>query len=139
MEHAQLNDVHVELAARAEQQKLILMMQRKKISTVRLFLFLVPPIGSLHQTINFLCYFASRTFTFSTRVYANGGHFATNTYELGNDQAGKKKSNNVELGFITMITSLIIMSMCTITGLTTTSMPKPLGRYKDFRLVQYAR
>ncbi|WP_417653837.1 TonB-dependent receptor domain-containing protein, partial [Klebsiella pneumoniae] len=31
-------------------------------------------------------------------LYANGAHFATNTYELGNDQLGKEKSNNVELG-----------------------------------------
>ncbi len=32
-------------------------------------------------------------------LYANGVHFATNTYELGTDSLKKEKSNNLELGF----------------------------------------
>ncbi len=31
-------------------------------------------------------------------LYSNGAHMATNTYELGNDDLQKEKSNNLELG-----------------------------------------
>jgi hypothetical protein len=68
LEHAQFNDVHVELAARADQQKIDIEDSTKKILTVQPFLFRVLPTGSLHQLQTFISDFTPRTFTFSSRV-----------------------------------------------------------------------
>ncbi|MEG2560197.1 MAG: TonB-dependent receptor, partial [Acinetobacter sp.] len=72
-------------------------------------------------------------------LYANGGHFATNTYELGNDQLSKEKSNNLELGFHYEHDQFDYHIHVYQNWFDDYIYAQTLDRYKDFRLVQYTQ
>ncbi len=140
LEHAQFNDVHVELAARADQQKIDIEDSSKKNFDGSAF--------SVSGAANWefapdykLSFVASHQerLPLAQELYADGGHFATNTYELGNDQLGKEKSNNVELGFHFDNDKFDYHVHVYHNWFDDYIYAQTLDRYKDFRLVQYTQ
>lgn len=138
LEHAQFNDVHIELAARADQQKIDIEDSNKKNFDGSAF--------SVSGAANWefapdykLSFVASHQerLPLAQELYADGGHFATNTYELGNDQLGKEKSNNVELGFHFDNDKFDYHVHVYHNWFDDYIYAQTLDRYKDFRLVQY--
>lgn len=99
LEHKQLGDVHVELGARVEHQKVDVDSRRKKdysdtgVSASAAANWEFAPnyklsvVGSHQQRL-----------PLAQELYADGIHFATNTYERGNEDLDVEKSNNLELG-----------------------------------------
>lgn len=98
LEHKQFGDVHVELGARVEHQKIDVDAELKDYSDTGVS-------ASAAATWQFAPnYKLSLTGSHQQRLplaqelYANGIHFATNTYERGNANLDVEKSNNLELG-----------------------------------------
>lgn len=98
LEHKQFGDVHVELGARVEHQKIDVDAQKKDYSDTGVFAsaaanwqfapnYKLSLTGSHQQRL-----------PLAQELYANGIHFATNTYERGNANLDVEKSNNLELG-----------------------------------------
>ncbi|WP_038343565.1 zinc piracy TonB-dependent receptor ZnuD [Acinetobacter sp. A47] len=140
LEHAQFNDVHVELAARAEKQKIDIEDSSKKDFDGSAF--------SVSGAANWefapdykLSLVASHQerLPLAQELYANGGHFATNTYELGNDQLKKEKSNNVELGLHYDNDKFDYHVHVYHNWFDDYIYAQTLDRYKDFRLVKYTQ
>lgn len=140
LEHAQFNDVHVELAARAEQQKINIDDVTKKDFDGSAFS--VSGAANWEFAPNYKLSFLTshqERLPLAQELYANGGHFATNTYELGNDQLKKEQSNNVELGFHYDDNKFDYHVHVYHNWFDDYIYAQTLDRYKDFRLVQYAQ
>ena len=140
LEHAQLNDVHVELAARAEQQKINIDDATKKDFDGSAFS--VSGAANWEFAPNYKLSFVTshqERLPLAQELYANGVHFATNTYELGNDQLKKEQSNNVELGFHYDDNKFDYHVHVYHNWFDDYIYAQTLGHYKDFRLVQYAQ
>lgn len=140
LEHAQLNDVHVELAARVDQQKIDIDDSSKKDFDGSAFS--VSGAANWEFAPNYklsLVTSHQERLPLAQELYADGGHFATNTYELGNDQLGKEKSNNVELGFHYDDQAFDYHVHVYHNWFDDYIYAQTLDRYKDFRLVQYAQ
>lgn len=140
LEHAQFNDVHVELAARAEKQKIDIDDSSKKDFDGSAF--------SVSGAANweFAPYYKLSLVTshqerlpLAQELYANGGHFATNTYEQGNDRLSKEKSNNVELGFHYDNDKFDYHIHVYHNWFDDYIYAQTLDRYKDFRWVKYTQ
>ncbi|MDH0031600.1 MULTISPECIES: zinc piracy TonB-dependent receptor ZnuD [unclassified Acinetobacter] len=140
LEHAQFNDVHVELAARADQQKIDIDDSSKKDFDGSAFS--VSGAANWEFAPNYklsLVTSHQERLPLAQELYADGGHFATNTYELGNDQLSKEKSNNVELGFHYDDQTFDYHVHVYHNWFDDYIYAQTLDRYKDFRLVQYAQ
>ena len=140
LEHAQLNDGHVELAARADQQKIDIDDSSKKDFDGSAFS--VSGAANWEFAPNYklsLVTSHQERLPLAQELYADGGHFATNTYELGNDQLSKEKSNNVELGFHYDGNTFDYHVHVYHNWFDDYIYAQTLDRYKDFRLVQYAQ
>ncbi len=98
LEHKQFGDVHVELGARVEHQKIDVDAKQKDYSDTGVSAsaaanwqfapnYKLSLTGSHQQRL-----------PLAQELYANGIHFATNTYERGNANLDVEKSNNLELG-----------------------------------------
>ncbi|ENX15928.1 hypothetical protein F894_00734 [Acinetobacter sp. CIP 51.11] len=98
LEHKQLGDVHVELGARVDHQKVKVDSDQKDYSGTGVSAsaaanwefapnYKLSVVGSHQQRL-----------PLAQELYADGLHFATNTYELGNPDLDKETSNNLELG-----------------------------------------
>lgn len=98
LEHKQFGDVHVELGARVEHQKIDVDAELKDYSDTGVSAsaaanwqfapnYKLSLTGSHQQRL-----------PLAQELYANGIHFATNTYERGNANLDVEKSNNLELG-----------------------------------------
>ena len=70
-------------------------------------------------------------------LYANGAHFATNTYELGNENLSKEKSNNIELGLHYDGDQLSYHVHLYHNWFDNYIYAKTLDQYKNFRLINY--
>ena len=140
LEHAQLNDVHVELAARADQQKIDIDDSSKKDFDGSAFSVSGAANWEFAQNYKLsLVTSHQERLPLAQELYADGGHFATNTYELGNDQLSKEKSNNVELGFHYDDNTFDYHVHVYHNWFDDYIYAQTLDRYKDFRLVQYAQ
>ena len=140
LEHAQLNDVHVELAARVDQQKIDIDDSSKKDFDGSAFS--VSGAANWEFAPNYklsLVTSHQERLPLAQELYADGVHFATNTYELGNDQLSKEKSNNVELGFHYDNNTFDYHVHVYHNWFDDYIYAQTLDRYKDFRLVQYAQ
>mgnify|MGYP002713865712 FL=1 len=140
LEHAQFNDVHVELAARVDQQKIDIEDSSKKDFDGSAF--------SASGAANWefapdykLSLVAShqQRLPLAQELYADGKHFATNTYELGNDQLKKEQSNNVELGFHYDNNRFDYHIHVYHNWFDDYIYAQTLDRYEDFRLVKYTQ
>ena len=98
LEHKQIGDVHVELGARVEHQKIDVDSTQKNYSDTGVSgsaaanwefapNYKLSVVGSHQQRL-----------PLAQELYADGVHFATNTYEHGNQDLDVEKSNNLELG-----------------------------------------
>ena len=72
-------------------------------------------------------------------LYAHGGHFATNTYELGNDSLDNEKSNNVELGLHYDDDKLSYHVHLYHNWFDNYIYAKTLDQYENFRLIEYSQ
>lgn len=72
-------------------------------------------------------------------LYANGGHFATNTYELGDANLDTEKSNNVELSLRKTAGDATFSLTGYHNQIDNYIYAKTLDKYEDFRLIQYAQ
>ncbi|WP_347464143.1 zinc piracy TonB-dependent receptor ZnuD [Acinetobacter thermotolerans] len=99
LEHKQIGDVHVELGTRVEHQKVKVVSDQKNYSDTGVSgsaaanwefapNYKLSLVGSHQQRL-----------PLAQELYADGIHFATNTYERGNPDLDVEKSNNLELGF----------------------------------------
>lgn len=70
-------------------------------------------------------------------LYSNGKHMATNTYELGSDDLGAEKSNNVELGFHFDNNRLTYNVSAFHNWFNHFIYADTLDQFQDFRLIQY--
>ena len=140
LEHAQLNDVHVELAARVDQQKIDIDDSSKKDFDGSAFS--VSGAANWEFAPNYklsLVTSHQERLPLAQELYADGGHFATNTYELGNDQLSKEKSNNVELGFHYDDNTFDYHVHVYHNWFDDYIYARTLDRYENFRLVQYTQ
>ncbi|WP_298143910.1 zinc piracy TonB-dependent receptor ZnuD [uncultured Acinetobacter sp.] len=98
LEHKQIGDVHVELGARLDHQTIDVQSEQKNYSGTAYSAsaaanwefapnYKLSVVGSHQQRL-----------PLAQELYADGLHFATNTYELGNPNIDKETSNNLELG-----------------------------------------
>ncbi|TCB49806.1 TonB-dependent receptor [Acinetobacter sp. ANC 4779] len=98
LEHKQFNDIHVELGARLDQQKIQIDSNKKDFDDYGFSYsgavnwefapsYKLSLVGSHQERL-----------PLAQELYANGKHFATNTYERGNENLSAEKSNNLELG-----------------------------------------
>ena len=98
LEHRQLGDVHIELGARVEHQKIDINSDQENYSDTGVSgsaaanwefapNYKLSIVGSHQQRL-----------PLAQELYADGIHFATNTYERGNENLSIEKSNNLELG-----------------------------------------
>ncbi|WP_296276989.1 zinc piracy TonB-dependent receptor ZnuD [uncultured Acinetobacter sp.] len=72
-------------------------------------------------------------------LYADGKHYATNTYELGNDQLDKEKSNNVELGLHYDGDKLSYHVHLYHNWFDNYIYARTLDQYENFRLIKYSQ
>ncbi len=98
LEHKQFDDVHVELGARLDQQNIDIDSTQKDFDDYGFSYsgalnwefssdYKLSLVGSHQERL-----------PLAQELYANGKHFATNTYERGNENLSTEKSNNLELG-----------------------------------------
>lgn len=98
LEHKQVGDVHVELGARVDQQKIEIDSTQKNYDDSA---YSLSGAANWEFAPNYkLSVVAShqQRLPLAQELYANGKHFATNTYERGNENLDVEKSNNLELG-----------------------------------------
>ncbi|WP_180190423.1 zinc piracy TonB-dependent receptor ZnuD [Acinetobacter sp. YH01009] len=99
LEHKQFGDFHVELGARVDQQKIEIDSEQKDYDDYGISYsgavnwafapnYKLSLVGSHQERL-----------PLAQELYADGKHFATNTYERGNENLDVEKSNNLELGF----------------------------------------
>jgi len=99
LEHKQLGDVHIELGARVEHQKIEVDAEQKDYSDTGVSAsaaanwefapnYKLSLVGSLQQRL-----------PIAQELYAQGKHYATKTIEHGNPDLDAEKSNNLEVGF----------------------------------------
>lgn len=98
LEHKQVNDFHFELGARVDQQKIDINSKQKDYDD-----YAVSYSGAVNWEFapNYklsLVGSHQERLPLAQELYANGKHFATNTYEIGNENLDTEKSNNLELG-----------------------------------------
>lgn len=99
LEHKQIGDVHVELGARMDHQTIGVDAKQKGYSGTAFS-------GSAAANWEFIPNYKlsivgshQQRLPLAQELYADGMHFATNTYEVGNPNIDKESSNNLELGF----------------------------------------
>ena len=98
LEHKQIGDFHVELGARADQQKIDIDSTQKDFSDYAISYSGAVNWAFAPDYILSLAASHQERLPLAQELYANGKHFATNTYERGNENLGAEKSNNLELG-----------------------------------------
>ena len=138
-EHKQIGAVHVEFAGRIDQQSIeIDSSQQDNHDSVY--------SGSAALNWEFapnykLSLMAShqQRLPLAQELYANGKHFATNTYERGNDQLQREKSNNLELGLHFDNDQLDYHLHVYHNWFDNYIYAATTDSYKDFRLVDYTQ
>ncbi len=98
LEHKQIADVHVELGARLDHQKVKVESEQDDYSGTG---FSYSAAANWEFAPNYklsLVGSHQERLPLAQELYADGLHFATNTYELGNQNLDKETSNNFELG-----------------------------------------
>lgn len=99
LEHKQFGDVHVELGGRVDHQtiKVDAAEQQDYSGTAWSASAAANWAFAPDYKLSLVASHQQRL-PLAQELYADGLHFATNTYELGNDQLDKERSNNLELG-----------------------------------------
>lgn len=139
LEHKQWNDVHFELAARLEHQEIDIDTPQNDFDGTG---FSYSGAANWEFAPNYkLSFVASHQerLPLAQELYANGKHFATNTYELGNENLDKEQSNNVELGLHFDNNTFDYHLHVYHNWFDDYIYAQTLDRYENFRLVQYTQ
>lgn len=139
LEHKQWNDLHFELGARLDHQKIDIDSTQKDFDGNAFSYsgavnwefkpnYKLSLVGSHQERL-----------PLAQELYADGGHFATNTYELGNEDLSKEKSNNVELGLHYDDEKLSYHVHLYHNWFDNYIYAKTLDQYKNFRLIEYSQ
>ncbi len=144
LEHYQWKDVHFELGARQEWQTINPELGLAKFSTQDYDD--TATSASFAATWEFVPDYAlalslahSERMPNAQELYANGGHFATNTYELGDVNLSNEKSNNVELSLRKTAGDFTFGLSAYHNQVDDYIYAKTLDRFEDFRLIQYTQ
>ena len=139
VEHRQFGDFHVELGTRLDHQKVEIDAEQKDFDGNAF---------SYSGTVNWdfkpnyklsLLGSHQERLPLAQELYAHGGHFATNTYELGNDGLDNEKSNNVELGLHYDDDKLSYHVHLYHNWFDNYIYAKTLDQYENFRLIEYSQ
>ena len=139
VEHRQFGDFHVELGTRLDHQKVDVDAEQKDFDGNAFSYsgavnwdfkpnYKLSLVGSHQERL-----------PLAQELYANGGHFATNTYELGNDGLDNEKSNNVELGLHYDDEKLSYHVHLYHNWFDNYIYAKTLDQYENFRLIEYSQ
>ena len=138
IEHYQWNDVHFELGARVEQQQIDATESGLKDYDDTAYSTSASAKWQFAPE-----YAASIAYSYGERMpnaqelYANGVHLATNTYEIGNENLGKEKSHNIEIGLSKDAGDLGFALNAFYNQVDDYIYANTLDRYENFRLVEY--
>lgn len=144
LEHYQWNDFKFELGARQEWQTIKPDANNSKFSNQKFD----DSATSLSAGVKWEFvpdYVASLSLSRAQRLpqaqelYANGGHFATNTYEIGDPNLNKETSNNIELGLRKTAGDFTFALSAYHNQVDNYIYAKTLDQYESFRLIQYAQ
>ena len=137
LEHRQFGDFHVELGTRFDHQNVDVDSDQKDFDGNAFSYsgavnwefqpnYKLSLVGSHQERL-----------PLAQELYANGAHFATNTYELGNENLSKEKSNNIELGLHYDGDQLSYHVHLYHNWFDNYIYAKTLDQYKNFRLINY--
>ena len=139
LEHKQFNALYVELSSRLEQQKIQIDSKQKDFDDYGLSYsgavnWAFAPnyklsLGASHQ----------ERLPLAQELYAEGKHFATNTYERGNENLTAEKSNNLELALHYEQDQFDYHVHLYHNWFDNYIYAQTLDQFKDFRLVQYTQ
>lgn len=139
LEHKQIGDVHLEVGARADQQKIDIDSTQKDYDDTAFS-------GSVAANWEFAPSYKlslvgshQQRLPLAQELYANGKHFATNTYELGNENLDVEKSNNLELGLHYETDQFDYHVHLYHNWFDNYIYADTLDRFENFRLVQYTQ
>ncbi|MEC8885837.1 MAG: TonB-dependent receptor [Pseudomonadota bacterium] len=138
IEHYQWNDVHFEVGARVEQQQIDATESGLKDYEDTAYSTSASAKWQFAPE-----YAASIAYSYGERMpnaqelYANGVHLATNTYEIGNQDLGKEKSHNIEIGLSKDAGDLGFALNAFYNQVDDYIYANTLDRYENFRLVEY--
>ena len=139
LEHKQWNDLHFELGARLDQQSIDIQSAQKDFDGHAFsYSGAVNWEFAPNYTLSLLGSHQERL-PLAQELYSDGGHFATNTYELGNETLAAEKSNNVELGLHYTAEKLSYHLHLYQNWFDNYIYAQTLDQYKNFRLIQYAQ
>ena len=139
VEHRQFGDFHVELGTRLDHQKVDVDSEQKDFDgNAFSYLFSVNWDFKPNYKLSLVGSHQERL-PLAQELYAHGGHFATNTYELGNDGLDNEKSNNVELGLHYDDDKLSYHVHLYHNWFDNYIYAKTLDQYENFRLIEYSQ
>lgn len=139
LEHKQFNAVHVELGARVDQQKIQIDANKKDFDDYGLsYSGAVNWAFAPNYKLSLVASYQERL-PLAQELYADGKHFATNTYERGNEDLKVEKSNNLELGFHYQQEQLDYHIHVYHNWFDHYIYAQTLDNFKDFRLVEYTQ
>lgn len=138
IEHYQWNDVHFELGGRVEKQTIDVDESGYKnyddtafsASAAANWAFVPDHVTSL--TLSY-----GERMPNAQELYANGVHLATNTYEIGNQNLDKEKSQNIELGLRKIDGDLRYAANIFYNKVDDYIYAHTLDRHENFRLIEY--
>lgn len=144
LEHYQWKDMHFELGARQEWQTINPEQGLAKFSTQDYDD--TATSASFAATWEFVPDYAlalslshAERMPNAQELYANGGHFATNTYELGDANLSNEKSNSVELSLRKTAGDFTFGLSAYHNQVDDYIYAKTLDKYENFRLIQYTQ
>ena len=139
LEHKQFNDLHVELSSRLEQQKIQIDSKQKDFDDYGLsYSGAVNWAFAPNYKLSLVASHQERL-PLAQELYAEGKHFATNTYERGNENLTAEKSNNLELALHYEQDQFDYHVHLYHNWFDNYIYAQTLDQFKDFRLVQYTQ
>ncbi|MCU4307657.1 zinc piracy TonB-dependent receptor ZnuD [Acinetobacter radioresistens] len=139
LEHTQWNDVHFELAARFDQQKIEIYSPQKNYDDHAFSYSGAANWEFLPDYKLSLVASHQERLPLAQELYAKGKHLATNTYEIGNENLDTEKSNNIELGFHYEGDKLNYHIHAYHNWFDDYIYAQTLDRFENFRLVKYTQ
>ncbi len=139
LEHRQLGDVHLELGTRFDHQKIDIDSMQKDFDGNA---FSVSGAANWEFKPDYTLSLSAshqQRLPSAQELYSKGGHFATNTYELGNENLDKEKSNNVEVGLHYDGDQLSYHVHLYHNWFDNYIYAKTLDQYENFRLIEYSQ
>ncbi|CAG2155801.1 unnamed protein product [Oppiella nova] len=139
LEHRQFGDFHVELGTRFDHQTVDVDSDQKDFDgNAFSYSGAVNWAFAPNYTLSLTGSHQERL-PLAQELYADGKHYATNTYELGNQDLNKEKSNNVELGLHYDNDKLSYHVHVYQNWFDNYIYAKTLDQYENFRLIKYSQ